>query len=135
MVRRVYNKLKEEDPSQDKHTLLSLAVHAVNNTAGPDGLTLTILVYGSVPRLPLPDTDTLPPTEKSRVEAMRIPRKEMETITAQRRMKSALKYRHKIRPFPSFQFGDKVRIWREDEKKFVGPYVVHGYDNEKLYMS
>ena len=88
-------------------------------------------MYGSVPRLPLPDTDTLPPTEKSRVEAMRIARKEMETITAQRRIKSALKYRHKIHPFPSFQFGVKVRVWREDEKKFVGPYVVHGYDNEK----
>ena len=131
IIRQVYNKLKEEDPSQDEHTRLSLAVHAVNNTTGPGGLNPTILVYGSVPQLPLTDTDTLLPTEKSCVEAMRVARKEMETTTAQRRIESALKYRHKIRPFPSFQFGDKVRIWREDEKKFVCSYVVHAYDNEK----
>ena len=87
IIKRVYDKLKKGDPSQDKHTKLSLTVYAVNNTVGPDGLTTTTLIYGSVPQLPLTDTDTLPPTEKSRVEAMRTARKEMETITAQNRIK------------------------------------------------
>ncbi len=78
-----------------------------------------------------PDVSSLPPDQKSRIESMRIARKEMETITAQRRISLALKHRHGLKPNPPFQFGDKVRIWREDLNRFVGPYTVHGYDNEK----
>jgi len=131
IIRRVYNRLKEEDPRQVKETRLSLAVHAVNNTAGPEGLTPTVLVFGAVPRLPLPDDSTLPPDQKSRIKAMKIARTEMETITAQRRIEEARKHRNWEKPHPAFQFGDKVRIWRENDKQFVGPYTVHGYDNEK----
>ncbi len=43
IIRRVYNKMKNEYPNQDKHTRLNLAVHAVDNTTGPEGLTPTCL--------------------------------------------------------------------------------------------
>ena len=131
IIRRVYNKLKEDFPCQNKKQRLALSVHAVNNTAGPDGITPSILVYGSVPRLPLPDTRTMLATQIRRFEAMRAARREMETITAQRRISAALKHRHDLRPFPVYKFGDKVRIWREELNRFAGPYTVHGYDNEK----
>ena len=48
-IKRVYRKLQNDDPDQDKHERLALSVHPVSNTAGPDGLTSSILVYGSVP--------------------------------------------------------------------------------------
>ena len=114
-----------------RETRLSLAVHAVKNTAGPDGLTPTVLAFGATPRIPLPNSDSLPYSEKSRLEAMRIERKEMETITAQRRIKAALKYRHVLYSHPSFKFGNKVRIWREELGRYTVPYTMHGYDNEK----
>lgn len=50
--------------------------------------------------------------------------------TAQRRISEALKTRHGMKPHPSYQFGDKVRIWREDLNCFAGPYTVQRYDNE-----
>ena len=62
---------------------------------------------------------------------MRTARKEKEKIAAQRKISSALKHPNGLRPNPAFQFGDKVRIWREDQKRFVDLYTVHGYDNEK----
>ena len=55
----------------------------------------------------------------------------MENIAAQRRVSSALKLRHSFRSHPFFKFGDKVRIWREEQNEFVGPYTVHAYGNEK----
>ena len=30
-----------------------------------------------------------------------------------------------------FKFGVKVRTWREEQNRLVGPYSVHGCDNEK----
>ena len=78
LFKRVYRKLKDEDPAQDRHQRLALSVHAVNSTADPDGLTPTILVFGAVPLIPLPDCSSLPPDEKARFKAMRLARKEME---------------------------------------------------------
>lgn len=49
VIIRVYNKLNDEDPNQNKHVKLSPAAHAVNNTTGADGLTPNIILYGSVP--------------------------------------------------------------------------------------
>ena len=88
-------------------------------------------MFGAVPRIPLPSTQTLPPSQCQRFEAMRKAREEMETITAQRRIKAALKHRHGLRNPPSFKFGDKARIWREDLNRFTGPFTVHAYDNER----
>ena len=131
LIKRVYTKLQNDDPDQDKHQRLALSVHAVNSTAGPEGLTSSIHVSGAVPRIPLPDCSSLPPDEKTRFRAMKIARQEMETIKAQRRVASALKHRHSLRPHSFFKFGDKVRICREEKNEFAVPYTGHTYDNEK----
>ncbi len=67
--------MKSENPSQYKYARLQLAGHAVNNTAGPDGITPTLLVLGAVPRIPLPDSNSLPLHQKERIESMRTARK------------------------------------------------------------
>ena len=131
IIRRAYNKLKENSPSLNKETRLWLAVHAVNNTTGQDGLTSTILVHGAVPRIPLPNSNSLLLRQKAPLETMRTARQEMEIITAQPRMRLALKHKHGLRTHLVFKFGDKVRIWREELQKFTGPHIVHAYDNEK----
>ena len=89
LIKRVYRKLKGDDPQMKKDMPLSLAVHAVNNTAGPDGSTPSALVFGTVPRISQPNCDSMPLDEKARFKAMHTARMEMETITAQRRVASA----------------------------------------------
>ena len=106
-------------------------MHAVNNTARPKGLTPTFLVFGAVPRIPFPDSSSLLFEQTSRLESTRTAKKEMETITAQRRIANALKHRHVLKSLLQFQFGDKLHISREDQNRFVGLYTVYGYDNEK----
>ncbi len=133
IIRRVYNKVKEDLLSLDKETSLFLAVHEVNNITGPDGLMPLILVYGAVPRTPLTNSTSLPPRQRARLERMRTARQEMETRTVQRRIRLALKHKHGFRPHPAFKFGDKFKIWREELQKFTGPHTVHGYDNEKTF--
>ena len=58
-------------------------------------------------------------------------RSSRKDIAAQPWIRAALKLRHGFRPHPSFEFGDKVRIWREELQQYSGPYTFHGYGNEK----
>ena len=126
MIRRIYNRIKVQHEGLSKNIRLSIAVNAVNNTAGPDGLVPTLLLFGAMPRIGLPEAKYLHPTQKERFSAMASARKEMETITAQRRVKQALK--HRLGPdSPRFEFGDKVMVYREDTKTWNGPYRVHSF--------
>ncbi|KAI0991742.1 hypothetical protein K3495_g16445, partial [Podosphaera aphanis] len=52
-LRRAYSIFKEQFSGQgvDRDTLLSMAVKACNDTAGPDGLIPTLCVFGTYPRL------------------------------------------------------------------------------------
>lgn len=58
----------------DRETLLSLLTHAVNSTTGPDGLTLSLLVFGAIPRLPIDTLSTIAPTQKDRFQSMKMAR-------------------------------------------------------------
>ena len=114
-IRRIFNKLKIDFPSMGKKQCLSLATHAVNNTAGPDGLTPTVLLFGTTPRIPLAHLENMRVDQKARFKAMEMARKEMTTITCQKRVAAALK--HRIGPDkPKFEFGDQARIYRGRSK-------------------
>ncbi len=115
----------------DKNVRLSTAVHAVNTTIGPNGLTPSLLLFGATPRLPIPNVLIMAPTQKQQFEAMRAARQEMETITMQRRVAAALKHRTGVTTHPMYETSDKVRIWREASQKYEGPHIVHSYDNRK----
>ncbi len=131
IIRRIFNKLTEDFPDLERDARLALAVHAIKNTAGPNGLTPTILEFGAIPRIPIPNSTTLLPSQQDRIEAKGSARKEMETITAHRRIRTALKLKHSLRPHNPFKFGDKFRIWRKELQRYVGPYTVHGYTTMK----
>ena len=80
-MRRILNKLKIHFLYIVKKQWLSLAAHAVDNTAGPYGLKPTVLLFGTTLRIPLPSVDNMRVDEKARFQAMEIARKEMATIT------------------------------------------------------
>lgn len=131
IIRRIFRKLRLNFPDMSKETLLSLSTHAGNTTAGSEGLTPSLLVFGAIPRLPIGNLTSIPPTQKQRFEAMKMAREEMYTITAERRIKQALlPGTQKPQPFIPKE-GDLVRVYREKEMKFEGPFKVHAYDQRK----
>ena len=51
VLRRVYQIVSEELPDLDKEIALQMAVKAINDTIGPNGLILTLLVFNTFPRI------------------------------------------------------------------------------------
>jgi hypothetical protein len=51
LLRRAYNILIKELLDTDRNILLQIAIKAINNTAGPNGLILTLLVWGVYPKI------------------------------------------------------------------------------------
>jgi len=57
-LRRAFNIISKEMPDLVRETRLQMAVKAVNDIAGLDGLTLTLLVFGAFPRMSREDKPT-----------------------------------------------------------------------------
>ena len=69
-----------------------MAVKAVNDSAGPDGIVPTLLVFGAYPRM---TEDSAPsPSITQRAEAIRKATKEIRRIHAERQVKDALAMRN-----------------------------------------
>jgi hypothetical protein len=51
LLRRIYQIMCVELPRVDKDVALQMAFKALNDTAGPDGLVPTLLVFGAYPRM------------------------------------------------------------------------------------
>jgi hypothetical protein len=49
-----------------KQFVLQIAIKAVNNTAGPDGLVSTLLVFSTYPQITTTDTSSLIVTERGK---------------------------------------------------------------------
>lgn len=91
-LRRAYDILRSEMPEMDRHTLLQSAVKVVNDTAGPDGLVPTLLVYGTFPRI----TNEDPPyaTTAQRGKAIQKAMSEVSRIHAAEQVRRALSERN-----------------------------------------
>jgi hypothetical protein len=59
-LRRVYQIIIVEIPDINKDIALQMAFKAINDSAGPDGLVPTLLVFGAYPRMV--KSDALSPT-------------------------------------------------------------------------
>jgi hypothetical protein len=57
LLRRVYKIIRTElkEEGIDDEVCLQMAVKAINNIAGPNGLVPTLLVFGAYPRMTLAD--------------------------------------------------------------------------------
>ena len=103
--------------------VLQMAVKAVNDTAGPDGLVPTLLVFGAYPRMTI-DSPPSPSTLK-RGEAIQKAMKELRRIAAERQIKDALNTRNGpiTADVLSQPLQSEVMVWREKEG-WQGPYKV-----------
>ena len=67
-LRRIFNRINEDVPTIDPHLALQLAIKAMNDTSGPEGLVPSLLVFGVLPRFPPLSPDL--PGHKDRMTAM-----------------------------------------------------------------
>ncbi|KAI7969957.1 hypothetical protein EIK77_000353 [Talaromyces pinophilus] len=92
VLHRSYEIMKEELPDISPEAALQMAVKAVNDTAGPDGLVPTLLVFGAYPRMIEYDPPT--PTIAQRATAVKKAMTEIHKIRAQRQIANAINTRN-----------------------------------------
>lgn len=127
-LRQVFDKVLTDHPTIDPEIGLRLAVKALNDTTGPDGIVPSLLVFGSLPSFPAVNMDV--PMQKERMAALQTARKEMASVVARLRVQEAL--RSKILPSTHFLIkpGDAVHVYREGKSgckrtgSWKGPFTV-----------
>jgi Reverse transcriptase (RNA-dependent DNA polymerase) len=133
-LRRAYEVISDELqlPSNmvNKSLMLQMATKAVNDTAGPDGLVPTLLVFGTYPRLSESDPPT--PIITQRAIAIRRATQEVTKLRARRQVTDALRQRNgpKVDRIHDLAIGSDVLVWRIHEKAWTGPHKLSSIDNE-----
>jgi hypothetical protein len=91
-IRRAYSIITTEIPDISKDMALQMAFKAINDTAGPDGLVLILLVYSAYPRIAKHDPLSLLVTQRALVikKAMA----EIQRLWAKRQVNDALSTRN-----------------------------------------
>src|SRR3981189_1291086 len=130
-LRRSYEIIRDELDSEqiDKEINLQMAVKAVNDSAGPDGIVPTLLVFGAYPRI----TDMDPPSLSivKRAQAIQAATKEVRRLYAQRQVSAALAMRNgpNTKPTLDLPINSDVRVWRE-KGGWKGPYKLLATNGE-----
>ena len=130
--RRVYNKVKHESPKLEPKVALQLAVKAMNDTMGPNGLVPSFLVFGCIPRFP--SINSRLPEQQNRMKALEKARTQIATIFAEQRISKAMASQVPRNSDLIIESGDKVRFYRETDKKYAGPFPVIRIDGKQVYL-
>lgn len=136
-IRTVYRKLRTAHPQMQKELALSLSVKGVNDVAGPDGITPSLLTFGSLPSMRTPHEDIkMKPDQATRQSLIHQATEEMEKIMAQNRINRAMKHSIPAASKEFFQPGDSVLIWRENVissriGEWLGPFTVTKSDMKR----
>jgi hypothetical protein len=135
-LRRAYEVIMDELKGSEKGTLwdkasaLQMAVKAVNDTAGPDGITPTLLVFGAFPRLSALDPPA--PSIAQRAAAIKKAMAEIVKLRATRQVTEALRTRNgpRTEELHALPIGSDVLVWRVHLKKWKGPYKLLSIQGE-----
>ena len=133
-LRRIYRRVRKEHPLVLPPGALSLAVAAMNQTAGPRGLVPTLLVFGVLPRTP---TTPLPlPAQRERMAAAVTAREEMRTAVAKARVASALNTSVPAAAGRILSPGQQVLVYREPPvDEWVGPHTVVTQQDKVVWLA
>jgi hypothetical protein len=106
-------KEKLKDKHINKEIILQIAVKAVNDSARPDGIVPTLLVFGSYLRMT--EIDLLLPTIAKRAEAIRAATKEVRRLHAKRQVNNALAMRNSLNTIATEELllQSDVCVWHE----------------------
>lgn len=108
-----------------------MAVKAVNDTAGPDGLVPTLLVFGAYLRMTA-ESPPLPSIVK-RSEAIQKATRALRKLTAERQVADALNTRNgpATADMLALSLQSEVLVWRESDG-WNGPYKVASIDGHNV---
>ena len=133
-LRRAFEILSTElGSSTTVEAILQMAVKAVNDTAGPDGLVPTLLVFGAYPRMTL-DSPPSPSTLK-RSDAIQKAMKVLRKVAAERQVNDALNTRNgpSTTDVLALPLQSEVRVWREKDG-WQGPYKIAATDGHNVTL-
>ncbi|KAF1937069.1 hypothetical protein EJ02DRAFT_459019, partial [Clathrospora elynae] len=131
-LRRAWDILHAElTATMPDKAILQMAVKAVNDTAGPNGLVPTLLVFGAYPRM----TTELPPSPSmvKRSEAIQKATKALRKLTVERQIADALNTRNgpDTADVLALPLQSKVLVWRESDG-WNRPYKVASIDGHNV---
>ncbi|KAI1798510.1 putative transposase [Daldinia bambusicola] len=130
-LRRAYEVISEDmhGTETEMHHVLQMAVKAVNDTAGPDGLVPTLLVFGAYPKLA--ETSPSAHSVAERAAAIKRAMEEVRKLKMKRQVDEALGMRNGPNTLSTLELPlqSKVRVFREN-KGWKGPYRLVGRDGE-----
>jgi hypothetical protein len=138
-VRRAYNIISTEIQDIGKDMALQMAFKAVNDTAGPDGLVPTLLVYGALPRMV--EYDAPSPTVAQRSAALKKATMEIQKLRAKRLVADALGTRNgpSTTEIHDLTINSDVLVWREGNTgqpgSWEGPYKLVAINGEDCVLS
>lgn len=114
----------------DKGVMLQMAVKAVNDTAGPDGLVPTLLVFGAYPQMV--DLDPPAATITQCATAIKLAMKEVCCLHATRQVRDALWMRNvpRTQGLQGLPLNSNVLVWREN-RGWTGPYKLLGMEGQQ----
>ena len=136
VIRRAYAIISKElnvETKFEKELALQIAVKAVNDTAGPNGLVPTLLVFGAFPRMTINSAPT--PTTAQRAIAIEKALKEVRKCHAESQVQSALNQRNgpSVTSVHDLPLNSDVLVWREGNNSsgsWTGPFKLLSIENE-----
>ena len=117
-----------------EEAILQMAVKAVNDTAGPNGLVPTLLVFGAYPRM---TTESPPsPSMVKRSEAIQKATKALRRIAAERQVADALNTQNgpATKDVLALPLQSEVLVWRESDG-WNGPYKIISVDSHNVTVN
>ena len=138
-VRRAYHIITAEIPDIDKDMALQMAFKAINDSAGPDGLIPTLLVYGAYPRMS--EFDAPSPTVTQRATAIKKAMAEINKLRAKRQVADALNTRNgpNIEAIHNLELNSPILVWREGNTgqngSWQGPYRLVSITGEDCVLA
>ena len=133
-LRRAYSVISEElkgtGTGVTRDMVLQMAIKAVNDTAGPDGLIPTLLVFGAYPRMV--ELDPPAPTITQRATAIKRAMEEVVKLRASRQVAEALRQRNgpQTQPVHELPINSDVLVWRENSHRWTGPFKLLSMEEE-----
>ena len=137
-VRRAYEIISAELPDLDRDAALQMAFKAVNDTAGPDGLIPTLLVYGAFPRMTVFDAPSA--TTSRRATTLKKAMAEVRALRAKRQVNDALNTRNgpSTSMVKDLAVGDPVMVWRKPNPNkaghWEGPFPFWEFKDEECIV-
>ena len=105
----------------------------MNETAGPNGLSPILLVFGVHPRMPLPTTNL--PEQRERMKALKMARSEMVKAIARSRLSTARRSNVPAASDSLIEAEMEILVHREGPKQWNGPYRVISVDEKQVVLN